>query len=140
MRTSDPHDPINALYAEHDVALVQLETLGKTAEELAERGADPETLGRFDAALAFLEGKIREHNEWEENHLFPMLELRMGPAGLSAVMRAEHSMLWQAYSRLEPLRRAVREGAPDAETFRRISGVAREIVELLSDHIAKERE
>ena len=140
MRTSDPLDPINALYEEHDAALAHLEILGRTADEMAEGGPDPDTLGRFDAALAFLEGKVREHNQWEENFLFPLLELRMGPGGPSGVMRAEHSMLWRAYSRLEPLHRAVKEGTADATTLRQISEVAHEIVQLLSDHIAKENE
>lgn len=140
MRTSDPDDPINALYGEHDAALEHLELLGSTGREMAREGPTAPRLAAFEKAVAFLDSEIRAHNEWEEVHLFPRLEAAMGPGGPCMVMRAEHRELWDHYGTLGPLLAAVREGRAGEEGVKQLSRVADAIESLLSAHIAKEND
>ncbi len=140
MRTDDPTDPINALYAEHDAALQALSRLDDAAGALARGEASPEVVARFDESLGFLETEVRAHNEWEETHLFPSLELTMGPNGPTGCMRDEHQALWGRYHRLEPLRLAMRKGSASASDRAEAARIASEIVDLLRAHIEKENE
>lgn len=140
MRTSDPGDPINALYGEHDEALQHLDLLGKSGRAMAAQGASPTALADFERAIRFLDHEIRAHNEWEEVNLFPRLETYMGPGGPCMIMRAEHRQLWDLYGSLGPLLDSVRQGRADAEGFRHLSAAADSIVDLLSNHIAKEND
>ncbi len=140
MRESEPTDPIDALYTEHDHALEQLGILERSSGDLAERGVSPGALSDLERAVAFLDGEIRCHNQWEEDHLFPLLEARMGPAGPCAVMRHEHRELWDAYAELIPLVEAARSRVADPDGMARLRRVAGAIVGLLTAHIAKENE
>jgi hemerythrin-like domain-containing protein len=138
MRTSNPADPINILYAEHDEALAQLDALQKAARALATEGALDTHLTALERAVMFLDREIRVHNQWEEDHLFPKLEAAMGPGGPCLVMRAEHRQLWDMYGTLNPLLKEAREGRAGADGLRSLASVAEAIVSLLGDHIEKE--
>ena len=140
MRTSDPTDPINALYAEHDEALRHLELLRASGRAIAAEGASAAPFRDFERAVEFLDHEIRAHNEWEEVHLFPKLERFTGPGGPCSVMRAEHRQLWDLYRDLGPLRTSAREGRATAEDLRVLSRVADSIHDLLAAHIAKENQ
>ena len=140
LRTNDPKDPINQLYGEHDHALEQLQILGGTGHAMAKDGVSPDLLRGFKSAVAFLDHEVREHNEWEENHLFPLLELYTGPGGPCAVMRAEHRTLWDTYGAMGPVLLKVESGTRDPATLDHLAFLADSIVELLSSHIGKENE
>jgi hemerythrin-like domain-containing protein len=140
MRTSDAGDPINQLYGEHDEALAHLQALRVSGRAMIRDGARPEHLAGFRAALRFLDDEIRIHNQWEEDHLFPVLELYTGPGGPCAVMRAEHRTLWDTYGAIGPLLERVENGGSDSESVEQISGLADAVVDLLVDHIHKENE
>lgn len=129
-------DAIEALYAEHEAALRELERLRVAAARLEHPGAVEE----LERALRFLETEIRAHNQWEEDHLFPRLELYLGPNGPCMVMRSEHRQLWDLYDRVGPVLAAVREGRAGEEERAQLSRVAAAIVDLLVHHIAKENQ
>lgn len=129
-------DPIEALYAEHEAALRQLERLRVAALRLEEPGA----LAELEGALRFLETEIRAHNQWEEDHLFPKLELFTGPHGPCMVMRSEHRQLWDLYDQVGPVLAAVKEGRASEAERAQLSRVAAAIVDLLVQHIAKENQ
>ena len=129
-------DPIDALYDEHEAALRELERLRTAAGRLDEPGAVPE----IEAALRFLETEIRAHNQWEEDHLFPKLELLTGPHGPCMVMRSEHRQLWGLYDHVEPLLEVVKRGTAGADERAQLSRLALSIVDLLVHHIAKENQ
>ncbi|HEX6853236.1 MAG TPA: hemerythrin domain-containing protein [Candidatus Polarisedimenticolaceae bacterium] len=129
-------DPIDALVVEHEAALRELERLRVAATRLDQPGA----LADFEGALRFLETEIRAHNQWEEDHLFPKLELYFGPHGPCVVMRAEHRQLWDLYAHVGPLLDAVKGGTASAEEGAQLARVASSIVDLLVQHIAKENQ
>lgn len=129
-------DPIDALYDEHEAALRELERLHVAAGRLEEPGA----VAGIETALRFLETEIRAHNQWEEDHLFPRLELYFGPSGPCTVMRAEHRQLWDLYAHVGPLLEVVKQGTAGPEERAQLSRLALSIVDLLVQHIAKENQ
>ena len=129
-------DPIAALYDEHEAALRELERLRLAASRLAEPGS----IAEIEKALRFLETEIRAHNQWEEDHLFPKLELYTGPHGPCMVMRSEHRQLWGLYDHLEPVLAVVKQGTAGPEERAQLSRLALSIVDLLVQHIAKENQ
>jgi hemerythrin-like domain-containing protein len=140
VRTSDAGDPINQLYGEHDEALAHLQALRVSGRAMIRDGARPEHVAGFREALRFLDNEIRVHNQWEEDHLFPALELYTGPGGPCAVMRAEHRTLWDTYGALGPLLEKLQAGSSDPESVERLAHLADAVVDLLVDHIHKENE
>lgn len=140
MRTQDATDPINQLYGEHDHALAHLQALRVSGRAMAREGARAEIVEGFRTAVRFLDGEIRAHNQWEEDHLFPALELYTGPGGPCAVMRAEHRALWDLYASIGPLLDRVGSGSADAAEIEQLSRLADDVVELLVGHIHKENE
>jgi len=140
VRTDDPRDPINQLYGEHDHALNQLQILRSTGRSMVSEGVSPERLARFRYAVSFLDHDVRVHNEWEENHLFPLIELYTGPGGPCSVMRAEHRSLWDTYGAIGPALLKVESGTADRGSVEHLAFLADSVVDLLSGHIAKENE
>lgn len=134
----DTIDPIDALYDEHEAALRELERLRVAAKSLD--GPQAAGLADLEAALAFLATEIRAHNAWEEDHLFPKLELYTGPQGPCMVMRAEHRQLWDLYDRVGPVLTAVKEGRATQDETAQLSRIASAIVDLLVAHIEKENQ
>lgn len=129
-------DPIDALYDEHEAALRELQRLRTAAQRLDE----PDALPEMETALRFLEVEIRAHNQWEEDHLFPKLELLLGPSGPCEMMRVEHRLLWDHYARVEPLVDAAKRGTAGADERAQLTRAALSIVDLLEQHIEKENE
>lgn len=129
-------DPIDALFGEHEAALRELERLRLAAVDLERPGATAE----LEGALRFLETEIRAHNQWEEDHLFPKLEIYTGPHGPCMVMRSEHRQLWELYDHVAPLLEAMKQGPADPGRSAQLSRVALSIVDLLVAHIAKENQ
>jgi hemerythrin-like domain-containing protein len=129
-------DPIDALYDEHEAALRELERLRTSATGLGR----PDAVGEMEGALRFLETEIRAHNQWEEDYLFPKMELYLGPHGPCTVMRAEHRQLWEFYDHVGPLLEAVKRGTASVDESAQLSRVALSIVDLLVQHIAKENQ
>lgn len=140
LRTQDAHDPINQLYGEHDEALAHLQTLRASGRAMARDGVRPELVAGFRTAVSFLEHEIRAHNQWEEDHLFPALELYTGPGGPCAVMRAEHRTLWDTYGAIGPLLARVEQGSSDPDSLEQLASFADAVVDLLASHIHKENE
>ena len=113
---------IDKLGQDHQHVLAQLSAVEHRLAETADAPAE---------FAAYLDREVLEHFAVEEEALFPILARHLPPAGGPlAVMNAEHE---EFRSLLAALRAAVRAG--DAEQGR---GCARELIELLRGHIAKE--
>jgi hemerythrin-like domain-containing protein len=120
--------------------LTTLQLLRRTGRAIRDTGAAPELLGAFRSALSFLDTEIRTHNQWEEDHLFPMLEKYTGPGGPCAVMRAEHRTLWDTYGTIGPVVARVEAGTAGNQDLEHLAFLADAIVDLLAAHIHKENE
>lgn len=126
-------DPIAILYAEHDEGLKALQRMSDAAHKLKADGWSPEVVTALKESAAFINGEIRRHNEKEETVLFPQLRGAI-PYGPVDVMLAEHRQLWTLEDHLKELL-----DGPQTERSRRdLVSTALDIVDLLSEHIAKE--
>ncbi len=127
-------DPIALLGHEHDEALAALDRLEAGARDVEAPGARI----AVEQAVGFLDREVRGHNEREEQVLFPVLERYLpADAGPTAVMRAEHRLLWDLLGKLRAALAGAPSGGakPDTAPVRE-TGLA--IVDLLRRHIEKE--
>jgi len=119
-------DPLRRFEHEHEEALVVLTRLEQAALALREPGNPAPHLESVRAALVFLEGPVKAHNENEERALFPEL----GTEAPTAPFVDEHRVLWELEQALgEALRFA------DAEV---VADTALQLVDLLRGHIDRE--
>jgi hemerythrin-like domain-containing protein len=122
---------------EHRVIEQVLACLEKMAEKCAVSGELDQTAAR-QATDFFQNFADQCHHRKEENHLFPMLEMKgfsrkLGPTG---VMMHEHS---QGRAHLQVLGAAVEDSARgNPESVQKFVNAARAYVQLLRAHIAKE--
>ena len=131
-------DPIQTLMKEHDIGLKYLQRLGDAAEDIRTNGFSFEAFKHVAEAIQFIDTEIRQHNEKEEKYLFPLMERHVD--GPPAVMRGEHRKLWRAFSRLRECVKDVEEMRIYPSTVRDLVECSKTIVQLLSDHIAKEND
>jgi len=121
---------------EHDEALVQLATLRKATQTIADRGFSMDSFRKILRAVEFIEDEVSVHNQREEEALFPVLERYVeGPTGL---MREDHKILKKEFVRL---RRAVdRVGArrKDKSAATGLANISQSIVQIFVNHIHKE--
>ena len=136
MRNRRHIDPIARFMQEHDEALVQLATLRKATQTIADRGFSMDSYRKILRAVEFIEDEVSVHNRREEEALFPVLERYVeGPTGL---MREDHKILKKEFVRL---RRAVdRVGArrKDKSAATGLANISQSIVQIFVNHIHKE--
>ena len=121
-------DPFQVLEAEHADALGALGRLeGAVAGLRADPGSQRER-GTVREVLDLLMTSVRDHNQKEEDALFPLLS-DIAP---TAFFEAEHRTLWRLERELDHL---LDSGPGD-----RIADLALEIVRLLRHHISRENE
>lgn len=125
------------LRAEHQHGLKQLALLDEAAAQLAESGYSADAHGVVRDAVRFINNDVRAHNEREEQYLFPEMERVIPPNGPTAVMKTEHRMLWETLDRIEKALPDVSETSTP-EQLTELHHSASAVVQLLSDHIAKE--
>ena len=122
-------DPFQILEAEHQEALEALLRLEHAAQALAQHSAGAEDRETVRSVLEVLMTSVKDHNEKEEEALFPLL----GDDAPTMIFEDEHRRLWA----LElDLQLALQRPAPDTQ----IARLSLEIVELLREHIARENE
>ncbi len=129
-------DPIEILVEEHEHALAKLQQLKHTVERIEATGLTQDLLSELRSCLKFIDGEVRAHNEREERFLFPMLEQYVSEP--PSVMRSEHRSLWAALSELTRLIDDISQKGDQEGKLRKALDLALYIVELLSNHIAKE--
>jgi len=121
-------DPFQILEIEHVAALQALDRLEKAARCLRTTPASIPDREAVREVLGVLTGAIQDHNQKEEDALFPLL----AEAAPTAFFEAEHRTLWKLERELAMLL--------DAGPADRIVDVAMEIVRLLRHHISRENE
>lgn len=119
-------DPIRRFEEEHDVALAALARLEAAAAALQRDGAGEPHFATAAEVLELLRGAVRQHNEDEENALFPLL----GTDAPFAPFIDEHLTLRRLENKLSAA--LARRDAPA------VAQVALDIVQLLRDHIERE--
>jgi hemerythrin-like domain-containing protein len=80
-------DPLEMLLACHRKIEKQLETLKRLRVHLATHGVDPEASAAAQALLRYFDKAATNHNDDEEQDLFPLLEQRITDAGEFARFR-----------------------------------------------------
>lgn len=133
------YDPIEKLMTEHEEGLKQLYVMQNASTLLEEQGFSEEIYLDVVISLKFINTEIRQHNEIEETALFPILEKHV-PDGPVAVMLEEHRLLWERLESLAKILPLLRNNPTDEETVDQVIQDACFIVQLLTDHIAKENE
>jgi hypothetical protein len=121
---------------EHDEALVQLATLRKATQTIADRGFSMDSYRKILRAVEFIEDEVSVHNHREEEALFPVLERYV--VGPTKLMREDHKVLKKEFVRL---RRAVdRVGAKrkDKSATTGLAKISQSIVQIFVNHIHKE--
>ncbi|MBI4501752.1 MAG: hemerythrin domain-containing protein [Gemmatimonadetes bacterium] len=122
-------DPFRVLEAEHQEALEALLRLEHAAQALAHQSATADDRDTVRSVLEVLTTTVKDHNEKEEEALFPLL-VDDAP---TMIFEDEHRRLWALETEL---RAALERPAPDTQ----IARLSLEIVELLREHIARENE
>ena len=129
-------DPIAQLMQEHNDALVQLKLLNKAVRSFGERGYSAASYNRICAALRFIEEEVSVHNRKEEEALFPVLERYVD--GPTRIMRSDHRKLRSGFVKLNAAVREVRRRRDSFAAIRRLTAVARDVVQQFVNHIHKE--
>lgn len=128
--------PTEELVHEHEVILHVLGAAGKEAQRMREEEViHPEFLEKvLDFSKNFTD---KCHHAKEENHLFPMLELRgvLRDGGIIAAMLADHV---EGRRLISAMRTALPAALGNRETVRSLARDLASYVALLEEHIAKE--
>ncbi|MCL5986847.1 MAG: hemerythrin domain-containing protein [Actinobacteria bacterium] len=133
-------DLIQTLKHQHEEGLGKLNELEDAVVNLEDKGLNPEDISSVRSAVSFINTEIRQHNQHEEDVLFPELEKHIPQQGPTSVMRSEHRELWNKLDELEANIKAI-EGAGgknDNGVLETLMETARDIISLLRNHIAKE--
>lgn len=131
-------DPIEILMKEHKEALQYLKRLGDASDRIKTHGFSFDAFSEIAEAIRYIDTEIRHHNEKEEKHLFPLMNSHV--AGPSDVMRDEHRELWRAFNNLMESVKNVEELHIYPTTVKELIQDSKAIVDLLSNHIAKEND
>jgi len=99
-----------------------------------------EDISSVRSAVGFINTEIRQHNQREEDVLFPEIEKQIPQQGPTSVMRSEHRELWDKLDELEANIRSIEsaEVKDDNKVFEALLEISRDIISLLRNHIAKE--
>jgi hemerythrin-like domain-containing protein len=132
-------DPLEMLLACHRRIEKQLETLKRLRAHLAAHGVDPEASAAAQALLRYFEEAATNHNEDEDEDLFPLLESRITDTGEIARFKAfreeierdhrEIEALWARLRRpLEGIAEGLTRALPVEDVQRFVGAYARHIL------------
>jgi hemerythrin-like domain-containing protein len=133
-------DLIQTLKHQHEEGLGKLNELEDAVISLEDKGLNSEDISSLRSAVGFINTEIRQHNQREEDVLFPELEKHIPQQGPTSVMRSEHRELWNKLDELEVNISAIEsaEGRDDNKVLEALLETSRDIISLLRNHIAKE--
>lgn len=133
-------DLIQTLRHQHEEGLGKLNELEDAVVNLEDKGLNSEDVSSVRSAVSFINTEIRQHNQREEDVLFPELEKHIPQQGPTSVMRSEHRELWNKLDELEANIKTIESagGKNDNSVLETLLGTARDIISLLRNHIAKE--
>ena len=133
-------DLIQTLKHQHEEGLGKLNELEDAVISLEDKGLNSEDISSLLSAVGFINTEIRQHNQREEDVLFPELEKHIPQQGPTSVMRSEHRELWNKLDELEVNISAIEsaEGRDDNKVLEALLETSRDIISLLRNHIAKE--
>ena len=131
-------DPIAIFMKEHDDALVHLQRLKKSSQELRRNGFAERTFNQLMKASSFVDQEVREHNAKEEEALFPIIERYV--EGPTAVLREDHVRLGKVYKKLRQGIAALDESHDDEIALIELCEAVDEIVTLMVNHIHTENQ
>lgn len=135
-----PHDadPARLLMEEHEQGIMYLTRLEEAAEYMQTKGFSFDAFRDVAEASRFIDTVLREHDEREEQFLFPRMEGYMN--GEIESLRREHRELWREF-------RTFLECVSDVENMKIHTGTVRDLIhsaravsELLRSHFTKEDE
>jgi hemerythrin-like domain-containing protein len=131
-------DPIAVFMKEHDLALVQLQILKKTAQEIKRKGYSDKVFKQLIKATEFVDEEVRVHNGKEESALFPIVEQYVdGPTNM---LKEDHQRMAKIYKKLRFGIEALKENHEDKVARQEMCEAAGEIVQLMVNHIHKENQ
>jgi len=133
-------DLIQILKHQHEEGLGKLNELEDAVINLEDKGLNPEDISSVRSAVSFINTEIRQHNQREEDVLFPELEKHIPKQGPTSVMRSEHRELWNKLDELETNIKAIESTSSknDNNALETLMETARDIIVLLRNHITKE--
>jgi hemerythrin-like domain-containing protein len=129
-------DPIAVLLQEHNEALEQLKKINVAVGALSQNGYNSKIGKQLDASLRYIEIEVKEHNKKEEDALFPVLEAYV--EGPTKLMRNDHKQLWKGFTQLREAIERLKENPDSFSAIKRLSAVAKNVVQLFVNHIHKE--
>ena len=131
-------DPIAIFLKEHDIALVQLEILKRSASEIKKKGYSEKTFRQLLKATEFVDEEVRVHNGKEETALFPVVEKYVD--GPTTVLREDHVKMARIYKKLHYSIEVLNENHDDKIARAELAEAAEAIVQLMVNHIHKENQ
>ncbi len=129
-------DPIAVLLQEHNEALEQLKKLNIAVGSLSQNGYTAKIGKQLDASLLYIEKEVKEHNKKEEDALFPILENYV--EGPTKLMRNDHKQLRKGFTQLREAIERLKANPDSFSSIKRLSSVAKSVVQLFVNHIHKE--
>ena len=133
-------DLIHTLKHQHEEGLGKLNELEDAVISLEDKGLNSEDISSVRSAVSFINTEIRQHNQCEEDVLFPELDKHIPQQGPTSVMRSEHRELWSKLDELEANIKAIESAGDksDNSVLENLLETARDLISLLRNHIAKE--
>ncbi|MBI3092088.1 MAG: hemerythrin domain-containing protein [Candidatus Tectomicrobia bacterium] len=130
-------NPLDLLTEQHQHGLRELDRLDAALSRVQTSGNLAAELATIRQAVTFLDTEVRQHNQIEEDHLFPVLEAT-APGGPIGVMLDEHRELWAALDALQNSLRKLAARSTDEAARDLLLREGLHICDLLRNHIAKE--
>jgi len=131
-------DPLDLLKKEHEEGQKHLERLGSAADSIKINGFSVEAFEEIVDAVRWMNTDVRRHTDWEEKHLFPLIERHTSE--LPEQMRNDHRELRSSFTQLLDIVREIEEGKMRGSSIHEIVQISYVIVELMRSHIQKEND
>ena len=130
-------NPLDILEEQHQHGLRELERLDAALTHLETNTSLASVMADIRKAVTFLDTEVRAHNQFEEDHLFPVLEVA-APHSPLAVMLEEHRELWSALDAVQQCLKVLDDAPLDAQAHKLLLREGWHICDLLRAHIEKE--
>ena len=120
---SKSFDPIAVLLQEHNEALEQLKRLNNAVGTLSQNGYTAKVGKQLVSSLKYIEQEVKEHNQKEEDALFPVLESYV--EGPTRLMRSDHKQLRKGFVELREAIDRLEANHDSFSAIKRLSAVAK---------------
>jgi len=131
-------DPIALLMKEHEDALVKLQILKKSSQDIKKKGYTEKSFKQLLGAVEYVDEEVRHHNKHEEDALFPIVERYVD--GPTTVLREDHAKMGKIYKKLSSSIKVLKENHDDKTARQELCESAEDIVQLMVNHIHKENQ